>query len=108
MFHFPEYRNSGIGINVRYWTDYFKPIQTEWCIKNNYVPFHSCEGVRRRAAFKKIVDRNPEYILLDDMYKTCKKDARQCWQSISILKGHEDYMTLPRKSVEDVLKTFGP
>lgn len=107
MFHFPEYRNKGIGINVRYWTDHFKPIQTKWCIENGYVPFHSCEGVRRRTAFKEIVSRNPDYTLLDHMYQTCSKDAKECWQSISILKGHENCMTLPRRSVDEVLKTFG-
>ncbi len=108
MFHFPKYRNNGIGINVRYWTDYFKPIQTNWCIENGYVPFHSCEGIRRRTAFKQIVSRNPEYVLLDDMYQTCTNDAKECWQSISILKGYEEYMTLPRRTVDEVLETFGP
>lgn len=100
-------KNTGLGINDRYWTDYFKPIQTKWCLENGYVPFHSCEGIRRRKAFEQIVSRNPEYVLLEDMYQTCKKDSRQCWQSISILKGYERYMTLPRRTVDDVFKTVG-
>ncbi len=113
MWHHPTHRFKGLGQvgakHIGLSSELLIPFQTDFCEIRRWTPFFTVEGVRRRKAVDKIVDKHiPEkygYKLLPDMYYTCTGKEGvfyegQCWQSIVA----QNDVDLPKMSVEDCKK----
>ncbi len=88
---------------------HFLPKQIEIALSKNLIPFFSIQGIKRRPAMYRMVERwnknnKNQFIILPKLYFTCNSkpnDNTMCWQNIAVLKieGYEDF-NLPSKTIK--------
>ena len=73
---------------------HFLPEQIDICLSKKLIPWFSIQGVKRRPAMYRMVDRwnqkhNHKFMILPKLYYTCNREPNNnimCWQNVAILK----------------------
>ncbi len=112
-YYFKEARSSGLNfLNERELkaiaSTYFLPEQLEIALSKNLIPFFSIQGIKRRPAIYRMVERwnlknKHQFTILPKLYYTCNSepnDNTMCWQNVAILKveGYKDF-NLPSRPI---------